>query len=155
MDVNEKPKYETMAIEDIMAELEPLITVDPADRNLDQISLKIGRSFMVVQRHYIREGRYLEYLNGRFKQIDVYLRKHYAGELPPQSYRERPLNNKPLKTDLPLWVQADDMYIEMSGLLQEQKAKVKFIESCLDRLNKLGYEVKNAIDWRKYMDGGY
>ena len=45
------------------------------------------------------------------------------------------------------------MYIEMSGLLQEQRAKVKFIESCLDRLNKLGYEVKNAIDWRKYMDG--
>ena len=91
MEVN-NTQYQTMSIEDIMAELDPLITVDPADRNLDQISLKIGRSFMTVQRHYIREGRYLEYLTGRFKQIDVYLRRYYAGELPAQSYRERPLS---------------------------------------------------------------
>ncbi|UNI71323.1 putative DNA repair/recombination protein [Salmonella phage vB_SenA_SM5] len=146
-------KLETMKTEDIMVELEPLISVNPEDMNLDQMSLKIGRSWMTVQRHYIREGRYLEYLTGKFRQIDLYLRRFYAGELPPNVYVERPLKVRPLKSDIDVWVKADDDYIELSSMLQEQKAKVKFIESCLDRLNKLGYEVKNAIDWRKYLDG--
>lgn len=146
-------QLQTMSTEDIMAELEPLITVDPDDRNLDQISLKVGRSWMVVQRHYIREGRYLEYLMGRFRQIELFLRRFYSGELPPNVYVDRPLKVRPLKTDLDMWIKADKDYIELSVLIQEQKAKVKFIEGCLDRLNKVNYEVKNAIDWRKYMDG--
>lgn len=144
-----------MTTDDIMAELEPLISVNPDDVNLDQISLKIGRSFMVVQRHYIREGRYLEYLVGRQRQLDVYLRRYYGGELPPSIYVEKPLKVKPLKSELDTWVKSDNMFTEMSLLMYDQKSKVKFIESCLDRLNKLGYEVKNAIDWRKYMSGGY
>ncbi|EGJ6623240.1 recombination mediator protein UvsY [Salmonella enterica] len=146
-------KFETMKTEDIMAELDPLISVNPEDMNLDQISLKIGRSWMAIQRHYIREGRYLEFLTGKFRQIDLYLRRYYAGELSPNIYVERPLKVRPLKSDIDVWVKADDDYIELSSMLQEQKAKVKLIESSLDRLNKLGYEVKNAIDWRKYLDG--
>ena len=146
-------QLQTMATEDIMADLEPLVTVDPQDHNLDQISLKIGRSWMSVQRHYIREGRYLEYLTGKHRQIDLFLRRYYAGELAPSVYESRPLKVRPLKSEIDVWIKADNDYIELSVLMQEQKAKVKFIESCLDRLNKLGYEVKNAIDWRRYMDG--
>lgn len=146
-------QLQTMTTEAIMDELEPLVTVNPEDLNLDQISLKIGRSWMAVQRHYLREGRYLEFLNGKYRQIDLYLRRYYAGELPPNVYSERPLKVRPLKSEIDTWIKADNDYVELSVLLQEQKAKVKFIESCLDRLNKLGYEVKNAIDWRKYMDG--
>lgn len=143
----------TMAFESIMDELEPMVTVDPTDMNLDQISLKIGRSWMAVQRHYLREGRYLEFLSGKFRKIDLYLRRYYAGELPADVYIKTPLKVRPLKSEIDIWVKANDDYVELSSLLQEQKAKVKFIESCFDRLNKLGYEVKNAIDWRKYMDG--
>lgn len=146
-------QIETMSTEDIMDELEPLIAVNPEDLNLDQISLKIGRSWMVVYRHYVREGRYLEFLTGKYRQIDLYLRRYYAGELAPSVYESRPLKVRPLKSEIEVWIKADKDYIELSVLLQEQKAKVKFVESCLDRLNKLGYEVKNAIDWRKYMDG--
>lgn len=148
-----KPNFETMSLEDIMDAIEPLLNIDPEDRNLDQISLRVGRSFMAIQRHYMREGRYLEYLIGRHKQVDVYLRRYYSGELPPAAYREKPLNNKPLKSELSVWVQADDMYIELSALLQEQRAKVKFIENCNERLSKHSYEVRNAIEWRKYLDG--
>lgn len=148
-----KPQYETVRIEDIMNEMEPLITVDPMDMNLDQISLKIGRSFMVAQRHYIREGRYMEFLSNQHRKIDAYLRRYYAGELPPHVYNEKPLKVRVLKSELDMWVKSDDDYIELSTLLHEQKAKIKFIESCFDRLNKLGYEVKCAADWRRYMDG--
>lgn len=147
-------EYETMKIEDIMAEIEPLLSVDPDDRNLDQISMRSGRSYMAIYKHYIREGRYLEFLMSKQKTMEVYLRRYYGNELPPQSYVERPLKSKPpLKSDMDMWVKADDMWIEMSMMLHDQKAKVKFIEGALGRINTMGYEVKNAIEWRKYMDG--
>lgn len=146
-------QFETMTIENIMDEMDPLVTVDPQEMNLDQISLKIGRSFMVAQRHYVREGRYLEHIIHQQNRMDMYLRRYYAGELPPHVYKEKPLKVKALKSELDMWVKADDMYIELVTLLQEQKSKIKFIESCFDRLKKLGYEVKNAIEWRKYLDG--
>lgn len=151
--MSEEVQYETMSIEDIMDEIEPLLAVEPNDPNLDQISMRTGRSFMVVQRHYIREGRYLEYLYGKQKQIELWLRRYYGGDLPPQSYETRPLKSKPLKTEIDAWMKADEMYTSTSMMVFEQRAKVKFIESCLERLNKMGYEVKAAIDWRRYMDG--
>ncbi|WPJ72031.1 hypothetical protein DEEACLCL_00006 [Salmonella phage CRW-SP2] len=149
----EDVKLETMSIEDIMADIEPLISVDPNDMNLDQISMRTGRSFMIVQRHYIREGKYLEYLYGKQKEIELWLKRYYGSDLPPHAYEKRPLKTKPLKTEIDTWMKADDMYVEMSMLVYEQKAKVKFIESCLERLNKMGYEIRAAIDWRKYLDG--
>lgn len=151
--MSEEVQYETMSIEDIMDEIEPLLAVEPNDPNLDQISMRTGRSFMIVQRHYIREGRYLEYLYGKQKQIELWLRRYYGGDLPPQSYETRPLKSKPLKTEIDVWMKADEMYTSTSMMVFEQRAKVKFIESCLERLNKMGYEVKAAIDWRRYMDG--
>lgn len=151
--MSEELKLETMSIEDIMADIEPLISVDPNDMNLDQISMRTGRSFMVIQRHYIREGRYLEYLYTKQKEIELWLRRFYSGDLPPSVYQERPLKTKPLKTEIDIWLKADDMYTGVGTMLSEQKAKVKFIESCLERLNKMSYEIRATIDWRKYMDG--
>lgn len=146
-------KLETMSIEDIMADVEPLLDVDPMSMNLDQISMRTGRSFMHIQRHYAREGKYLEYLYGKQRELDLYLKRFYGGDLPAHVYESRPLKVKPLKTEIDTWLKADEMYINMSMVIYEQKAKVKFIESCLERLNKMGYEVRAAIDWRKYLDG--
>lgn len=146
-------KLETMSIEEIMADVEPLLVVDPMDMNLDQISMRTGRSFMQIQRHYAREGKYLEYLYGKQRELDLYLKRYYGGDLAPHVYEKNPLKTKPLKTEVDSWVKADSMYINMSMCLYEQKAKVKFIESCLERLSKMGYDVRAAIDWRKYLDG--
>lgn len=152
--MSESKNYETMTTESIMSELEPLIAVEPNDPNLDQISMRTGRSFATVWRHYLREGRYLEYLLGKQKVLETYLRRYYGNELPPNSYIERPMKIKPpLKSELDMWVKSDELWTELSMAVYEQKVKVKFIEGCLERLNKMGFEVKNAIDWRKYMDG--
>lgn len=146
-------KLETMSYEDILAQMEEFLVIDPMSRDLDQISLRTGRAYMKAQTHYIREARYLEYLMSQQRVLDLHLRRYYAGELPQDAYAKRPLRVRVLKTEVDSWLKADELFIEMSALYNEQKLKVKMIEGLMDRITRMGYEVKNAIEWRKYMDG--
>lgn len=143
----------TVPLEHIMDVLEDMLDIDPASKNLDQTSLTISRIFMVAQRFYIHECRVLEKLLAKKNKTDLYIRRYYAGELPAQVYQDRPLNIKPLKSDIDIWIKADDNFIEMNTYVDEQKRKVKFIESCFDRIKSRNFDIKNAIDWRKYLDG--
>ncbi|AYP28333.1 UvsY-like recombination mediator [Serratia phage vB_SmaA_3M] len=143
----------TIPLDYIMDAMEKSLDIDPNSRNLDTTSLTTSRLFMEAQRFYIHEVRVLEKVIAKKNKTDLYLRRYYAGELPSQVYQARPLPVKPLKSDIDVWIKADDNYIEMTTLLEEQKRKVKFIESCFDRIKSRGYEIKTAIDWRRYLDG--
>lgn len=143
----------TIPLEHIMTSLEEALDIDPNSRNLDTSSLMSSRLFMLAQRFYIHEARVLEKVMAKKNKTDLFLRRYYAGELPAQFYQERPLHVKPLKSEIDVWLKADDNYIEMNSCLDEQKRKVKFIESCLDRIKSRHFEIKTAIDWRRYMDG--
>lgn len=145
-------KSETM--ERIMEIMGEFLNIDPMSRELDQFSLRSGRAFMVAQTYYIQESRFLENLLTKKTKLDLHLRRYYLGEATPQMYQQKPLQGgRVLKTDLDMWVKADDLWLELSAVIEEQKRKIKFIESCFDRIRQMGYEVKNAIEWRKYMDG--
>lgn len=146
-------ELKTIPLEYIMDVLEKSLDIDPSSKDLDKSSLASSRLFMEAQRFYIAEIRVLEKLVAKKNKTDLYLRRYYAGELPSQVYQARPLPVKPLKSDIDIWIKADDNFIEMNSLVEEQKRKVKFIESCVDRIKTRGYEIKTAIDWRKYMDG--
>lgn len=143
----------TIPLDYIMDTMEKSMDIDPSSRNLDTTSLITSRLFMEAQRFYIHEVRVLEKVVAKKNKTDLYLRRYYAGELPSQVYQARPLPVKPLKSEIDIWIKADDNYIEMTTLLEEQKRKVKFIESCFERIKSRGYEIKTAIDWRRYMDG--
>lgn len=143
----------TIPLDYIMDTMEKSMDIDPSSRNLDTTSLITSRLFMEAQRFYIHEVRVLEKVVAKKNKTDLYLRRYYAGELPSQVYQARPLPVKPLKSEIDIWIKADDNYIEMTTLLEEQKRKVKFIESCFERIKSRGYEIKTAIDWRRYLDG--
>ncbi|AIX13107.1 putative repair and recombination protein UvsY [Erwinia phage phiEa2809] len=141
-------------IEYIMEVMDRYFAIDPYDKNLDQISLRCGRAFSQAQKFYLNEGRGLEKFTAKRNQVEVQRRLYYLGQLPAAFYQKEPLPRPVLKTDVELYLKADSVLQEISALVEEQKRKVKYLESCFDRIRSMGYEVKNAIEWRKYMDGG-
>lgn len=155
----DKLEYETvadikvMSVEYIMSVMDPYLIIDPMDRNLDQISLRSGRAFGQCQRLYIHEARALEKFLGKKAELELGLRRYYSGQANPEMYKRRPLSVSILKTDLEMWVKADKAYIQISEYIDEQKRKVKMLEQYFDRIKSIGYEIKSAIEWRKYLDG--
>lgn len=143
-----------MTFDEIMADLEPMLVIDPMSRDLDQYSLKCGRVFMAAQRHYQRESAYLESLVNQKARLDLHLTRYYEGSANPQVYVDRPLKVRPsTKTEVPSWVKADQLYQELSIILEEQKRKVKFLEGVFGQVKQMSYDIRNAIEWRKYLDG--
>lgn len=157
--MNQETPYEEIAgirvipIEHILEVMEPYIVVDPMDKNLDQVSLRAGRAFSVAQKFYLNEARALEKLMSKKYQVELLRRRYYLGQANPEMYRKEPLQHVVIKTEVDMWLKADSVYINICELVDEQKRKVKMIEQYFDRIKQMGYEVKTACDWRKYLDG--
>ena len=91
-------------------------------------------------------------------QIEYYtLRKekweYYTGKAPQQVFAEKPFNLKILKTDI-------DKYLDADPELVKYKQKVEYIQTVIDFLDRTikqianrGFQIKNAIDWRKFTSG--
>ena len=58
-----------------------------------------------------------------------------------------------LKTDVPMYMEADKEIIDISLKIGLQQEKVEFLESIIKSLNNRGYNIKAAIDWQRFING--
>ena len=139
-------------------DLEQLQELAEKDLKINDTELDL-ESLKTPQLH----NKYLKHLN-KFKlllsksNIDYYtLRKekweYYTGKAPAQVYAEKPFNLKLLKTDV-------DKYLDSDPELAKYKQKVDYIQTVIDFLDRTikqisnrGFQIKNAIDWRKFTSG--
>ena len=91
-------------------------------------------------------------------QIEYYTHRkekweYYTGKAPAEVYALKPFNLKLLKTDV-------DKYLDSDPELAKYKQKVDYIQTVVDFLDRTikqisnrGFQIKNAIDWRKFTSG--
>jgi hypothetical protein len=91
-------------------------------------------------------------------QIEYYTQRkqkweYYTDKAPAEVYALKPFNLKLLKTDV-------DKYLEADPELAKYKQKVDYIQTVVDFLDRTikqisnrGFQIKNAIDWRKFTSG--
>ena len=123
------------------------------DTALDIASLKIP---------YLH-GRYLRYLSdARLKakrlyfekrKLDQMLRNYYLGNLnDPKSLaaiNRPPVLQRYLKSDLGNAIDADDEMLSLDGRLVVADETVSVLEEILKNINARGFQIKNAIEWRR------
>ena len=105
-------------------------------------------------------NKYLKFLN-KWKlllskaQIDYYtMRKekweYYTGKAPQQVYAEKPFNLKILKTDIDKYMDADPELVKLKSKVEYIQAVIDFLDRTLKQISNRGFQIKNAIDWRKF-----
>ena len=65
-----------------------------------------------------------------------------------------PAKGAVLKTEVPVYVDADPDVIELSLKVGIQQEKVEFVESIIKSLRERGFLIKNCIDFEKFKMGG-
>lgn len=120
---------------------------------LDEESLKIPQLY----------GKYLNYLSDvRLlkikKEYDYKLLlkdkfEYYTGKAEPSIYQENPFDIKVLKTDLSLYMDADSELQILQSRINYYEEIIFFLDKILRCLNDRGYQIKNSIDWQKFMQG--
>ena len=79
--------------------------------------------------------------------------EYYGGKADPQVYKEKPLDLKILKQDVPIYLEGDEELIESQHTVEYHKAMCDHAEKMCKMLNNRGFQIKNAIDWKRFMEG--
>ena len=68
-------------------------------------------------------------------------------------YKEKPLDLKILKQDVPIYLEGDEELIQSQHTVEYHKAMCDHAEKMCKMLNNRGFQIKNAIDWKRFMEG--
>jgi hypothetical protein len=88
----------------------------------------------------LRKNKF-EYYNGIMSQEDLKIRGW------------EPFNLRVLKSDLNIYLEGDVDVHNAELKYEYQKEKINFLENIIKALNNRNFQIKNAIDWAKFMNG--
>lgn len=122
--------------------------------NLDKEAIRTPKIYFEVQRELQRQALSLEYWTQTYAELTQRRRLHYSGRLPASHYAEDKLLYPPQnQTEANEMMKADKMLQECSKYLSEAERRVKFCEETLSMVKSRHWDIQNAINYRKMMEG--
>ena len=79
--------------------------------------------------------------------------EYYGGKADAKIYVTKPFDLKVLKSDLSIYIESDDEIIQCEHKVAYLETVVKYIDGVLKSINSRGWDIKNAIDWKKFEAG--
>tara|TARA_R100001591_G_scaffold68576_2_gene77496 strand:- start:301 stop:741 length:441 start_codon:yes stop_codon:yes gene_type:complete len=145
-----------MTIEDIINSWREDCKLD--DTELDSEALRIPNLHAKYLRMLAENRVKLKALKVKQKQLHQTLYDYYKGDLNnPQDLeklKREPWPKTVLKQDMPMYIDADDDMIKMLSRIAMQEEVVGVCEEILKSVNNRGFQIKNAIDWRRLTNFG-
>ena len=128
------------------------------DSVMDQDLLDV-ESLKIPQLH----SKYLNFLSDvrliKIKKEQEYKRllrdkfEYYTGKADAEIYQKNPFDLKILKQDVQLYIESDEEIQKSLNILNYYKEMTFLIEKILECINTRGFQIKNSIDWQKFMQG--
>lgn len=143
-----------MKLEDIQLAWKKDSEVDRTE--LGEESLRIPQLHSKYYNLYLEERMSLKKFESAYKKLFKVKFEYYNGTLSEEDLKENgwePFALRILKSDVSIYMQADEELNELEQRVELQKAKVEFIESIIKNLPARGYQINSAIAWEKFKVG--
>ena len=79
--------------------------------------------------------------------------EYYTGKADPSVYQQKPFNIKLLKPDVDKYLKSDDEIIMLEQKVTYVQSVVDYLDRTIKIISNRGFQIKNAIDWRKFTSG--
>ena len=79
--------------------------------------------------------------------------EYYTGKADPQVYVEKPFDHKVLRTDVDKYMDSDEDLIKILSKVDYYQVMISYLDSILKNINNRTFQVKNAIEWQKFIRG--
>ena len=79
--------------------------------------------------------------------------EYYGGKADAKVYAAKPFDIKVLKNDLTMYIQSDDDILEIQGKISYYESIVKYVDGVIKSIDNRGWDIKNAIEWKKFEAG--
>ena len=143
-----------MNFEDLKRHTERDMKVD--DTQLDLESLKIPQLHNKYL-NFLQEERFnLKKMGFDFASLRRSKWEYYTGKISEEDLEEKgwePFDLKILKSDVDMYLDADPDMILMKQKITYQEEKVFYLESVIKEIGQRNWEIRNAIEWRKFVSG--
>ena len=138
-----------------LEELQQLVDKDFKldDTELDTESVKIPLLHNKYLQHFNKFSLLLKKAEQDHKSLTREKWEYYTGKAPQQVYAEKPFNLKILRTDIDKYMESDDELVKLKSKVEYIQTVIDFLDSTIKQISNRGFQIKNAIDWRKFTSG--
>lgn len=127
------------------------------DLNLDRDSLAISSLHAKYIQLLAVERSLLRSCLAKKKSLYKDLREYYLGTLNNNEDLERigrePFLQKVLKNEVHNYVDSDDSLLKIDNRIAMQEEKVEVLLEIVKAIHKRSFDIKHAIEWRKFTQG--
>jgi hypothetical protein len=138
---------------------------------LDELKLQVQRDLKVDNEHLDTESlknqeikaNYLDYKSryelllykakGDYKRMYREKWEYYGGKSDAKIYATKPFDLKVLKTDLAVYISSDEEIIDAENKVGYLETVVDYIKGVIKSVDNRGWDIKNAIEWKKFEAG--
>jgi hypothetical protein len=79
--------------------------------------------------------------------------EYYTGKADAQEYKDNPFDLKILKSDLNLYIESDEEVKNLQLRIDQYEIIIDYLDGVIKMLNNRSYQIKNAIQWKTYIEG--
>ena len=90
---------------------------------------------------------------GEYKVLYREKWEYYGGKGDAKVYVTKPFDLKVLKNDLHIYIESDKEIIDAENKIVYLETTVKYIDYVLKSIQSRGWDIKNAIEWKKFEAG--
>tara|TARA_Y100000758_G_C15944491_1_gene383603 strand:+ start:258 stop:686 length:429 start_codon:yes stop_codon:yes gene_type:complete len=138
-----------------LEELENLADVDLKinDIELDIESLKIPQLHNKYSKFH---NQFINLLKKAEQNRDILIRErweYYTGKASPSVYQAQPFNLKILRQDVDKYIRSDSEVVKLEQKITYLQTIVNYLEKTIRIISNRTFQIKNAIEWRKFTSG--
>ena len=140
-----------MTLDELKHQVREDLKVD--DEHLDTESLKNQEIKATYLDHKSRYELLLYRAKGDYKRLYREKWEYYGGKADAKIYASKPFDLKVLKTDLSVYITADEEIIDAENKIGYLETGVDYIKGVIKSVDNRGWDIKNAIEWKKFEAG--
>ena len=123
------------------------------DERLDNESFKNQELYSKYLDHKTNFELLLYRAKGDYKVLYREKWEYYGGKADAKIYASKPFDLKVLKTDLGVYISADEEIIDAENKIGYLETVVDYIKGVIKSIDNRGWDIKNAIEWKKFEAG--
>ena len=140
-----------MTLEELQQQVDKDFKLD--DTELDAESIKIPLLHNKYLQHFNKFSLLLKKAEYDHKTMTRDKWEYYTGKADPSVYQVKPFNLKILKQDVDKYLKSDDELIKLDQKVTYVQSVVDYLDRTVKIISNRGFQIKNAIDWRKFTSG--
>ena len=140
-----------MTLEELQQSVNKDFKLDDTELDTESVNIPLLHNKYLI--HYNKFSLLLKKSEYEHKTMIRDKWEYYTGKADPSVYQVKPFNLKILKQDVDKYLKSDDELIKLEQKVTYVQSVVDYLDRTVKIISNRGFQIKNAIDWRKFTSG--